>query len=56
MDLLDVRSLPFLTRRNYVQEFKQIIPWSVLAGLIEGQFASVIVSKTFHGSELMIAI
>ncbi|MCH9002552.1 MAG: MFS transporter [Planctomycetes bacterium] len=56
MDLLDVRSLPFLTRRNYVQEFKQIIPWSVLAGLVEGQFASVIVSKTFDGSELMIAI
>lgn len=56
MDLLDVRSLPFLTRRNYVQEFKQIIPWSVLAGLLEGQFASVIISKTFDGSELMIAI
>jgi hypothetical protein len=56
LDLLGVRSLPFLARRNYYHEFKQLLLWSVLAGLIEGQFASVIVSKTFNGSERLIAI
>ncbi|MBU0717236.1 MAG: MFS transporter [Planctomycetes bacterium] len=56
MDPLHVRSLPFLSRRNYYYEFKQLVPWSILAGLVEGQFASVVVSKTFHGSELQIAI
>ena len=56
MDLLGAASLPFLTRRNYYYEFKQIIPWSVLAGVVEGQFASVVVSKSFHGSPLLIAI
>ena len=56
MDLLRVRSLPFLARRNYFYEFQQLLPWSVLAGLVEGQFASVVVSKTFQGSELLIAI
>ncbi len=56
MDLLGVRSLPFLSRRNYYYEFKHIIPWSMLAGLIEGQFAAVVISKTFHGSSLLIAI
>jgi len=56
LDLIGVRSFPFLTRLNYCREFKQLIPWSVMAGLVEGQFASVIVSKTFGGSELMISI
>ncbi|MGB2986567.1 MAG: MFS transporter [Phycisphaerae bacterium] len=56
MDLLGVRTLPFLTRRNYYYEFKHIMPWSMLAGLVEGMFASVVVAKTFHGSPLLIAI
>ncbi len=56
LDLLGVRALPFSTRRNYYYEFKHLLLWSVLAGLVEGQFASVVVSKTFHGSELLIAI
>lgn len=56
MDLLGIRSLPFHARRNYFWEFRHLIPWSVLAGLVEGQFASVVVSKSFHGSERMIAI
>lgn len=56
MDLLNVRTLPFLTRRNYYYEFKHILLWSVVTGLVEGQFASVVVSKTFHGGPLMIAI
>ncbi|MFQ5414969.1 MAG: hypothetical protein ACE5E6_10975 [Phycisphaerae bacterium] len=57
MDLLNVRTLPFLTRRNYYYEFQHIVTWSILAGLIEGgQFASVVVSKSFGGSERLIAI
>lgn len=56
MDLLRVHTLPFMARRNYYNEFKHIVPWSVAAGLVEGQFASVVVSKTFGGSPLEIAI
>ena len=56
MNLLGVQSLPFLSRRNYYYEFKHIVPWSVLAGLVEGQFASVVVSKTFDGGPLLIAV
>ncbi len=56
LDLLGVRSLPFLTRRNYFHEFRQIVPWSVLAGIVEGAFGSVVVAKVFGGSELEIAI
>ncbi|MDO8630716.1 MAG: hypothetical protein Q7R41_09500 [Phycisphaerales bacterium] len=56
MDVLGVRKLPFITRRNFVYEFVHLLPWSVLAGLVEGQFAGVVVSKTFHGSSLLIAI
>ena len=33
-----------------------LLPWSVLAGLVEGHFASIIVAKTFNGSERLIAI
>lgn len=56
MDLFRIRSLPFLTRRNYYYEFKQLLFWSMLAGLVEGQFASVVVAKTFDASETLIAI
>lgn len=56
MDLLGLRTLPFLSRRNYYFEFKHLLFWSVPIGLVEGQFASVVVSKTFHGSERLIAI
>ncbi len=56
LDILGIRKLPFLTRRNYFYEFRHLLCWSILAGLVEGQFASVIVSKTFHGSPLLIAI
>ncbi|MFH1110881.1 MAG: MFS transporter [Planctomycetota bacterium] len=56
LDILGIRKLPFLTRRNYLYEFRHLLCWSILAGLVEGQFASVIVSRTFHGSPLLIAI
>lgn len=56
MDLLGVSSLPFLTRRSYYYEFKQIVVWGVLAGLVEGNFGSVVVAKVFNGSEREIAI
>lgn len=56
MDLLKVRTLPFPARRNYFYEIRHIIPWSFTAGLIEGYFASVVVAKSFHGSERLIAI
>jgi hypothetical protein len=56
LDLFRVRTLPFMARRNYYFELKNIVPWSVAAGLVEGQFASVIVAKTFSGTPLQIAI
>ncbi len=56
MDLLNLRTLPFLTRRNYYFEFWHLLPWSVLVGLVEGQFASVVVSKSFSGSPLLVSI
>lgn len=49
-------AIPFLSRRSYALELLHIGPWSLLAGLIEGQFASVVVSKTFHGSDFLIAL
>lgn len=45
-----------MTRHNFRAEFVHMIVWAALAGLIEGQFASVVVSKTFLGSELLITI
>jgi hypothetical protein len=55
LDLLGVRSLPFLSRRNYYYEFLHLIPWGVLVGTIEGNAASIIVKQTFHGSNFLVA-
>jgi hypothetical protein len=48
--------IPFLSRSNFHYEFRQIMLWSLLAGIVEGQFASVVVSKTFNGHASLIAI
>lgn len=56
LDLLKLRELPYLCRRNYLCEFRHILPWSVLAGLLEGSFGGVVVSRTFGGSDALIAI
>jgi hypothetical protein len=56
LDLLRVGTLPFLARRNYYYEFKHILPWSMLAGLVEGLFASIVVSRTFNGGPVLIAV
>lgn len=56
LDFFGVQKVPFLSRQSYYYEIRHIAPWSILAGLIEGQFGSIVVSRTFHGSDLMIAI
>jgi len=55
-DPLGLRELPFLSRRNFLVELQQFLPWSVVAGLVEGQFGSVVVARSFEGSPLLIAI
>lgn len=55
MDFLGVRSLPYLSRRNYHYEFIHLLPWGVLAGMVEGNIASIVVAETFDGSDLLIA-
>ncbi|MHC5110721.1 MAG: hypothetical protein ACYTHJ_12695 [Planctomycetota bacterium] len=45
-----------MTRRNYYYEFRQFLAWSVLAGIVEGNFGSVVVSKSFGASEWLIAL
>ena len=56
MDLFGIRNLPFLSRRNFVNELRHILLWSIPAGLIEGQFAAIVVARTFQGSKLLITI
>lgn len=57
MGLLGLRSFPYLTRRNYLYEFRHILGWSVLVGLIEGgQFPAILIANTFHGGATAIAI
>ena len=56
MDLLGVGRLPFLSRRSYSSEFQHLLVWSVFAGVVEGQFASLVIARTFHGGDLLIAL
>jgi len=46
LDLLGVGRLPFLSRRSYSNEFQHLLVWSVFAGVVEGQFASLWESVT----------
>jgi hypothetical protein len=55
LDFLGVRSLPYLARRNYYYEFKHLIPWGMMAGMVEGNAASIVVAKTFGGGSMLVA-
>ncbi len=55
MDVFGVRSLPYLARRNYYYEILHLIPWGILVGTIEGNAASIVVAKTFDGSDFLVA-
>ena len=56
MDCLVIRRLPYLSRRNFFYEYRHLLFWGVFAGVIEGDFAGVVISKTFHGGDWLIAI
>ena len=56
MDLFGARRVPFLSRRNYLCEMQHILGWGVIAGLVEGHFAAVVVAKTFGGGETLITV
>ncbi|NOT00391.1 MAG: hypothetical protein HOP29_07160 [Phycisphaerales bacterium] len=55
MDLLGVRNLPYLARRNYYYEFLHLIPWGLLTGVVEGNLSAIVVAKTFRGGDLLVA-
>ncbi len=56
MDLLRIRRLPFMARRNYLIEIQHLCFWGLFAGLIEGTVSAVVVSKTFGGSNFLITV
>jgi hypothetical protein len=55
LDLFGVCSVPYLCRRNYYFEFKHLIPWGLMAGMIEGNVGAIVVAKTFDGGEFLVA-
>ncbi len=56
VDIYGLKRLPFLSRYNFFHEFHHILAWGVIVGLIEGNFASIVVAKTFEGSDLLITV
>jgi len=56
LDCLGVRKLPFLSRRSFLAEFQHLSAWSLVAGLVEGQFAAVVAANSFGASEFLIAV
>jgi len=55
-DLFQVRRAPYLSRGNYLHEIRHIFAWGAVAGLVEGNFAALVVAKIFHGGPLLINI
>lgn len=56
VDIYGLKRIPFLSRYNFFHEFHHILAWGVVVGLIEGNFASIVVAKTFNGSEFLISV
>src|SRR5882672_9242144 len=45
-----------MARRPYLIEVRHFLLWGLFAGLVEGTVSAVVVSKTFHGSNLLITV
>ncbi|MBK8270739.1 MAG: hypothetical protein IPK83_21510 [Planctomycetes bacterium] len=45
-----------MARSNYLIEMRHILAWGVFIGMYEGAGSSIVVAKTFHGSEELITI
>lgn len=56
LDLFLARSVPFMARRNYLIELKHLLLWGIFIGMFEGAGSSIIVAKTFHGSDWLITV
>jgi MFS family permease len=56
VDLIGSAAVPYMARRPYVIEVKHFLLWGLFAGLVEGTVSAVVVSKTFHGSNLLITV
>ena len=56
MDWIGAGRLPLLCRRNYYYEFLHMLPWGLVAGVVEGNFAAIVVNKTFGGGPLLLWI
>ncbi len=56
MDCIAAQRLPVFCRRNYFYEFLHMLPWGLVAGIVEGNFAAVVVQETFRGSALQVWI
>lgn len=56
MNLFSARRVPYMARRSFLLEVQHLMLWGAFAGLVEGTVSAVVVSKTFQGSELLVAI
>lgn len=56
LDFLRTRDLPRFARRNYVFELQSTYAWGVCAGVIEGNTSSIVVDKTFGGSDFLVSV
>ncbi len=56
MDLLGIRRVPFMARRNYVIEMQHLFLWGIFAGMFEGSVSSIVVAKTFNAGPWLITV
>ncbi|MDX2199316.1 MAG: MFS transporter [Phycisphaerae bacterium] len=55
-DFLRTADLPYLSRLSYRQELRHLLLWGAVVGAVEGEIASVIAAKTFHGSNFLVTV
>lgn len=54
LDFLRIDDIPRMSRRNYLYERRHVLIWGLFAGMVEGNTASIVAAKTFHGSPLLV--
>lgn len=53
-NLLGLPRMPLMARPNYILEIRHLVFWGMFVGMFEGTISSIVVAKTFGGSDWLI--
>ena len=53
LNIIRSDDVPLMSRPNFIIERRHLMAWGMFSGIVEGNISTIVVLKTFHGSEFL---